>query len=142
MGRAGPIFPVGVLDKDGGRIRDPAVPDLPHFGEVHEMVDGQARSGAAGEVRMSFFAAGFGAQKLLSLPAATPADIGAAHDEALTSAGSDPEHLARRAEALGPREQVLGPAAERMKAVATAIDGASRAAAAAWLKARFDVEAN
>ncbi len=141
-GRAVPIFTFGMLDEEGALVRDPAFPDLPHFGEVYEAVNGGPLSGVAGNVYMSFFAAGFGAQKLLSLPASTPDDIVAAYDEALLTAQTDPDYLARREEVLGPYEQVMGPAAERMKGVATTVSAEARSAVAAWLKERFDVESN
>ena len=77
-GEAVPVFTFGMLDAEGNLVRDPAFPDIPHYGEVYELVNGEPMSGQVEEVYMSFFTAGFGAQKLLSMPAATPVDIIAA----------------------------------------------------------------
>lgn len=137
-GDAVPLFSFGMLDDDGELTRDPAFPDLPHFGEVYETVHGEPLSGVPKEVYMSFFTAGFGAQKLLSLPAGTPEDIVAAFDEALIAAKADPDFQARREEVLGPYDQVVGPAAEKMKQVAISVSPEARGAVATWLKERFD----
>jgi tripartite-type tricarboxylate transporter receptor subunit TctC len=137
-GEAVPIFTFGMLDAEGNLIRDPAFPDLPHFGEAYEMVHGTSISGIEEEVYMSFFAAGFGAQKLLSLPADTPEDIIAAYVSALEAAQQDPEYEGRKEELLGPYAQSIGDEAERMKAIATKVSPEARAAVADWLKERFD----
>lgn len=139
-GQAVPIFTFGMLDGSGELVRDPAFPDLPHFGEVYEAVHGEPLSGTAKEVYMSFFTAGFGAQKLLSLPASTPSEIVEAYVAALTAARKDPDYLARREELLGPYTQVFGEEAEKMKVIATSVSNEARAAVATWLKERFDVD--
>jgi tripartite-type tricarboxylate transporter receptor subunit TctC len=141
-GQAVPIFTFGVLDENGDLARDPAFPDLPHFGEVFEEVNGAPLSGQAKEVYMSFFTAGFGAQKLLSMPADTPAEIIAMYDDALTAAKNDPGFVAKREEALGPYPQFMGESAERMKTIATSVSPEAKAAVAGWLKERFDAEVN
>jgi tripartite-type tricarboxylate transporter receptor subunit TctC len=137
-GEAVPIFTFGMLDGDGKLIRDPAFPDLPHFGEAYEMVHGEPLSGTEEEVYMSFFAAGFGAQKLLSLPADTPEDIVAAFVDALETAQQDPEFAERKEELLGPYPQFIGDEAEKMKVIATSVSSEARAAVAEWLRERFD----
>lgn len=139
-GQAVPIFTFGMLDESGKLTRDPAFPDLPHFGEVYASVHGKPLSGIAEEVYMSFFTAGFGAQKLLNLPASTPQDIVAAYDAALKAAQEDPDFIARRDDLLGPYPQRVGEEAERMKTIATSVSDEARTAVASWLKERFDVE--
>jgi len=141
-GDAVPIFTFGVLNDDGELGRDPAFPDIPHYGEVYEQVNGEPMSGQVEEVYMSFFTAGFGAQKLLSMPASTPADIVDTYNEAMLAAKADPAFQERRAEVLGPYPQFMGPAAERMKQIATSVSPEAKAAVAEWLAERFDATVN
>jgi tripartite-type tricarboxylate transporter receptor subunit TctC len=137
-GQAVPLFTFGMLDGDGNLIRDPAFPDLPHFGEVYEMVHNEPLSGITEEVYMSFFTAGFGAQKLLSLPADTPDEIVEAYVAALEEAQADPEYLEQREAILGPYTQFVGEEAERMKEIATTVSAVAREAVIVWLAERFD----
>ena len=141
-GDAVPIFTFGLLNDEGVLVRDPAFPDIPHYGEVYEQVNGAPMSGQVEEVYMSFFTAGFGAQKLLSMPAATPADIVEAFNDAMLTAQADPAFQERRAEVLGPYPQFMGPAAERMKQIATSVSPEAKSAVAEWLEERFDATVN
>lgn len=138
-GKAVPIFTFGSLDPDGNLVRDPAFPDLPHYGEIYEQVNGSPLAGTAGEVYMSFFTAGFGAQKLLSLPSNTPSEIVEQYNGALLSAQSDPAFIERREAVLGMDAQFVGPSAEFMKKVATSVSPEAKTAVAAWLEERFEV---
>jgi len=138
-GTAVPLFTFGMLDAAGGLVRDPAFPDMPHFGEAYEIVNGAPMSGIVEEVYMAFFTAGFGAQKLLSLPAATPTEIGDAFVAALIAAESDPEYEARKDSLLGPYTQFIGDDAENMKRIATSVSADAKAAVAEWLLERFEV---
>ncbi len=142
QGDAVPIFTFGLLNDEGVLVRDPAFPDIPHYGEVYEQVNGAPMSGQVEEVYMSFFTAGFGAQKLLSMPAATPADIVDAYNEAMLTAKADPAFQERREEVLGPYPQFMGPAAERMKQIATSVSPEAKSAVAEWLAERFDATVN
>lgn len=138
-GDAAPIFTFGMLDSAGNLVRDPAFPDIPHYGEAYETVHGEPMSGIVEEVYMGFFTAGFGAQKLLSLPAETPSDIIEAFVAALEAAESDPEYEARKDDLLGPYTQFIGDEAETMKRIATSVSNTARSAVAEWLEERFEV---
>lgn len=138
-GDAVPIFTFGMLDSSGGLERDPAFLDMPHFGEAYEIVHGEPMSGIVEEVYMAFFTAGFGAQKLLSLPAETPVDIVEAFVSALEAAQADPEYLERRLDLLGPYTQFIGDDAEAMKLIATSVSEDAKTAVAEWLAERFEV---
>jgi tripartite-type tricarboxylate transporter receptor subunit TctC len=141
-GDAVPIFTFGLLNDDGELVRDPAFPDIPHYGEVYETVNGAPMSGRVEEVYMSFFTAGFGAQKLLSMPAETPSDIVEAYNAAMLAANADPAFQERVEEVLGPYPQFMGPAAERMKVIATSVSPEAKAEVAEWLAERFDATVN
>ncbi|GAB0111617.1 MULTISPECIES: Bug family tripartite tricarboxylate transporter substrate binding protein [Pseudoalteromonas] len=74
-GKAIPLMSFGVLNKDGVIVRDPTFPDLPHVGEVYEMIHGKKPTGVEYNVWKTFFIAGFAAQKGLFLPQGTPDDV-------------------------------------------------------------------
>lgn len=74
-GKAIPLMSFGVLNKDGVIVRDPTFPDLPHVGEVYEMIHGKKPTGVEYNVWKTFFIAGFAAQKGLFLPKGTPDDV-------------------------------------------------------------------
>ncbi|MEL0656960.1 tripartite tricarboxylate transporter substrate-binding protein [Pseudoalteromonas issachenkonii] len=74
-GKAIPLMSFGVLNKDGVIVRDPTFPDLPHVGEVYEMIHGEKPTGVEYNVWKTFFIAGFAAQKGLFLPQGTPDDV-------------------------------------------------------------------
>jgi hypothetical protein len=42
-----PLYTYGLIGPDGGLIRDPGMPDVPHLGEAYEAIYGRAPSGAA-----------------------------------------------------------------------------------------------
>ncbi len=138
-GKAVPLFTFGALDSEGNLARDPVFPDLPHFGEAYEIVNGKPLSGIEKEVYMGFFTAGFGAQKLLSMPASTPSDIVDTFVAALLAAQQDPEYTERKLGVLGPYTQFIGADAEIMKGIATSVSPAARAAVKEWLAERFEV---
>lgn len=74
-GKAIPLMSFGVLNKEGKIVRDPTFPDLPHVGEVYEMIHGKKPTGVEYNVWKTFFVAGFAAQKGLFLPKGTPDDV-------------------------------------------------------------------
>jgi tripartite-type tricarboxylate transporter receptor subunit TctC len=137
-GKSVPIFTFGMPGPDGGLVRDPVVPDIPHYAEAYEAVHGKKPSGLPWEVYQSFFVAGFGAQKLLSLPEGTPDDIVEAWTSAIKAAMAEPDFNSSKTEVLGPYEQFVGPEAEKMKMVATTVTPEARTAVISWLKERFN----
>ncbi|XQF93581.1 hypothetical protein ACOBV9_07205 [Pseudoalteromonas espejiana] len=44
----------GVLNKEGKIVRDPTFPDLPHVGEVYEMIHGKKPTGVEYNVWKTF----------------------------------------------------------------------------------------
>ncbi|MEX2643020.1 MAG: hypothetical protein WD270_06180 [Acetobacterales bacterium] len=138
-GKAVPLFSWGMLDENGGMIRDPAFPDLPHYLAVYEQVHGKPLSGIDLDVYMAFFTAGFAAQKLLNFDKDTPPEILDAWTDALRKAQADPEFQAKKTVALGPYSQAIGANAEKMKVIATTLAPEARDHVQKWLKDRFDV---
>ncbi|MCC7427946.1 MAG: hypothetical protein IT557_13655 [Alphaproteobacteria bacterium] len=74
--RGVPLMTLGGVDEAGALQRDPAMPDLPHLGEVHQSVRGAALpQGPALNAFRAALAAGIGLQYGIYLPRSTPADI-------------------------------------------------------------------
>lgn len=141
-GKAAAVFTFGMPGEDGTLIRDPAAPDLPHYGEAYEIMHGEPPSGLPFDVYMAFFTAGFGAQKLLSMPAATPEDVIDAWIAAIEAAVADPAFEERKTAVLGPYPQFVGANAEEMKELATNVSPEAKQAVITWLKERFDTDIN
>lgn len=139
-GESVPILTFGMPGPDGTLVRDPVMPDIPHYGEAYEMVHGEPPSGLPWEVYRSFFTAGFGAQKLLSLPAGTPDDIVDAWVSAIEQVMADDGFEERKGEVLGPYEQFVGDEAEEMKMLGTTVSDEAKEAVITWLKERFDAD--
>ena len=138
-GDAVPLFSWGALDEAGRLIRDPTFPDLPHYGEVYELVHGEQPSGVAWDSWFAFFTAGFPAQKLLVVPKETPDEIVSAYEKAVRAMKRDSDYLARKPAALGAYEQVAGTAAQRIYELATDIPQSARAWVKGWLREEFQV---
>jgi tripartite-type tricarboxylate transporter receptor subunit TctC len=139
-GKVVPLWSWGTLDASGELARDPTVPDLPHFGEVYEVVHGKKPSGPAWNAWEAFFVAGFPGQKMAFLPKGTPKEIVDAYREAMTKVFADPEFKKASAKALGAYPQFTGAAAEKTMARAIKIDKEDRDWVRDWLKTRFSVE--
>lgn len=140
QGKATPLFSFGGLDRDGGLIRDPTFPDLPHFGEAYEAVHGAPPSGELFDAWKTFFAAGFPAQKMIFLPKGTPREIALAYDEAFAKIVSAPGFAAQSRSRLGAYPQATGAAAAELKKIATSVDGESRRLIRGWLSDKYGVK--
>lgn len=139
-GKAIPILSWGALDANGNLVRDPTVPDLPHFAEAYEAINGKAPAGPAWQAWKAFFTAGFAGQKMVFLPEGTPADIVKAYSDAFKAVISAPDFKTKAAKRLGVYPQYTGSAAEKTKALAISIADDDRAWVKNWLTERFDVQ--
>jgi len=71
-----PLFSFGVWDaKKKQLVRDPSVPDTPHFVEVYEGLYGKKPSGAGWKVLLNTMSAVVMNNKVLVLPSGTPKDL-------------------------------------------------------------------
>ncbi len=138
-GKAIPLFTLGVLNEGGKLTRDPTFPDLPHFAEVFEMLHGKPPGGPEWESWFAFFSAGFGAQKLLVVPKATPAAVVTAYRAAITQMLAAPDYQRARNDALGAYEQVTGDTAVRLYRLATNMPEASRKWIRDWLREKYNL---
>lgn len=136
-GKAIPLFTLGSLNENGDLVRDPQFPELPHFGEVYEMLHGDSPNGIEWESWFAFYSAGFGAQKLLVIPRDTPDEIVATYRTALEAMRDDPDYIEQKPAALGAYTQVTGEAAERLYNLGTNVPDEARRWIKKWLRSRY-----
>jgi tripartite-type tricarboxylate transporter receptor subunit TctC len=137
-GVAVPIMTWGTLDNAGKLVRDPTFPDLPHVGEVYQMMHGKAPRGPAWTAWKGFFAAGFPAQKMIFVKKGTPKHIVAAWRAAAAKAISLPGFEAAKNKALGKYPQAVGKKAQVLKKVATNVPPKAKKWVLDWLKRRYN----
>jgi tripartite-type tricarboxylate transporter receptor subunit TctC len=139
-GKATPLMSWGALDERGNIVRDPTLPELPHFAEVYQKVTGKAPSGPAWKAWNAFFTAGFAGQKMVFLPNGTPADVIEAYNAAFKAVISAPDFKEKAAKRLGVYPQYTAGAAEQTMQLATTIAEDDRDWVKNWLTERFDVQ--
>ena len=139
-GKVVALFSFGALDEDGDLVRDPTFPDLPHFGEVYEMLNGEEPSGKAFEAWKTFFTAGFPGQKMVFLPKGTSEDIIDTYSNAFEEVISAPGFKAKSKKRLGVYPQAVGENAKALKDMATKVDAKSKRWVKDWLKKRYNVK--
>lgn len=110
-GSATLLFTMG-YDDNGTMVRDPALPDVPHFLEIYEAIHGEPLSGIEYEVWKTLFDLRVMAGKMLLLPGGTPEDIVQAYTDATQEALDLPVMNTDSAQLiLGVYPQVIGPEA-------------------------------
>lgn len=139
-GQAIPLFSWGILDDTGKLARDPNFPDMPHFAEAFEKLNGRKPGGVEWDAMQSFLVSGFIAQKLIVIPKDAPADIIEAYRAAVRAMLKDKEYLAKRGEIIGEYEQVTDDPAEKLYQHATTISPASRAWVREFLSKQHNVK--
>jgi tripartite-type tricarboxylate transporter receptor subunit TctC len=139
-GEAVPLFSWGVLDGKGKLMRDPAFPDLPHFAEAYEMLNGKPPSGNEWDAVRAFLISGFPANKLLVVPKATPLEIVETLRQAFRDMRNDPEYKAGVIKVLGGYEQSLDQAAEATFKLGTTIAEPARELVRSVLSKDFNVK--
>lgn len=140
-GKAVPLFSWGALDENGKIVRDPTFPDLPHFGEVYEKLNGKAPSGEAYDAWRTFFIAGFPAQKMVFLRKGTPQDVIDTYTNAFKKVISAPDFKEKSKDRLGVYPQEVGENAKKVQELGTNVNEKDRKWMQEWLtktyKARF-----
>jgi hypothetical protein len=138
-GEAIPLWSWGILDDEGLLIRDPSFPDLPHFGEVYEIMHGEKGEGIAFDAWFATMAAGFGGMKLLLVPNETSAAVVALYQQAFREMKRDPEYIARKEAAIGLYNQEVGAKARTLFDVATNIGEAEKAWCKQFLRDKYNL---
>ena len=134
-----PLMTWGVLEPDGTTRRDPTFPEVPTVEEVYAFLYGNPPSGPDYETYRAFVNAGFAAQKMVVIPAATPAPVRQAWIDAWEAVIRDPDFLARAPEVLGSYPMVVGDDAERLARRVLRIDPDIRRRAHLLLEREFSV---
>ncbi len=104
-GTAVPVFSPGQM-VDGELVRDPVFPDVPHFGEMYEMIHGEAPSGETFDAIRSLTLSGFTLQKVMWLHQDAPAEAVTELQTGFASAIEDPRYQERAAEIIGDYDVV------------------------------------
>ena len=138
-GEAIPLWSWGVLDEQGELSRDPSFPELPHFGEVYEIMHGKKGEGIAFDSWFATMAAGFGGMKLLLVPNDTPEEIVAIYQQAIVEMKKDPEYLTKKGKAIGLYEQVIGERAMKIFDLATNIAQEEKTWCKNFLREKYDL---
>jgi len=139
-GKAVPLFSFGLLDEKGDLQRDPSFPDMPHFGEVHEMVMGKKPSGPAFDAYKSFLQAAFGAQKAIFVPKDTPKEIIDAYTQALERLLKNAEFRKTTEEELGDYEQYTGARTKVLVEQAITVSPEAKTWIKDWLTKKYNVK--
>lgn len=129
-GKAVPLYTMGITNEKGVLVRDPNVPDLPHFGEAFEIVYGKKPSGPGYEAWISVNKMLTMLNKGIFLPAGTPQPILVAWRTAMTNILKDPDFAKDAAKVIEGYPQFIGEAAKPVIKDATTFSPA----AWAWLK--------
>ncbi len=137
-GNAVALFSFGSVNDQGELVRDDTFPDLPHFAEVYEMVNGREPSGDAFNAWKTFFIAGFPAQKMVFLPKGTNSRIVRAYTEAFNKVINTPGFQPKKDKALGKYRQVTGNSAKNLLRGAINVDASSERWVKNWLKDKYN----
>ncbi|MDU8945432.1 tricarboxylate transporter [Ovoidimarina sediminis] len=138
-GLAAPMMTWGALDNDGNIVRDPTFPEIPTFKEVCEATPACSTEGDAWEAWKAFFIAGFPAQKMVFLPGSADADVVATYTKAFEDIIARPDFAELSAKTLGVYPQMIGPAADKAKALATQVPDSAKAYVVNWLEEDYGV---
>lgn len=114
-----PVFTVGQVE-NGQLVRDPVFPDLPHLGEMYEMVHGSAPTGLAIDAYISLTLAGYTLQKVMWLHQDAPDQAVKELRDGFENMINDPVFQERAVDILGDYNIVVGDDVDG--AVATLID--------------------
>jgi len=139
-GKAVPLFSWGQLGARGKLMRDPAVPDLPHFAEAYQLLDGKKPSGMIFDCWRAMLVPGFTARYALWLPRGTPEAIVAAYRKAAEETMRDSDFQKNLKEKLGGYPQYVGDAARVAFEKGLQVPPESLPWLKQWLNDRFDVE--
>lgn len=142
QGLAVPAFSYGFLDAEGNVVRDPTFPDIPSFKEVCEATAGCETEGVEWDAWMSFFTAGFAAQKLIYLPGTASQEVVDMYTKALGEIVARPDFAEVSAEVLGEYPQAIGPAALVAHEKAITITPEAKQYVLDWLAADYGITMN
>lgn len=143
-GKVVPLFTMGFADDSGKIIRDPANPDLPHFLEVYEQLQGKPLSGPARGAWDALFNLNVMATRAILLPEGVSEDVVKTYETALKKLladfETDADLKAKAIGLLGAEPQAVGAAATRNLRGAVVFDTEAMTWLRQWVKDRFDAK--
>lgn len=140
QGLAVPILTWGALDDAGNIVRDPTFPDIPTFKEVCEATPDCKTEGLEWDAWVTFFTAGFPANKMLFLPGEAPQEVVDAYTKALQEIFARPDFMEAAEPLIGAYPQQTGDAALASFRLGTQVAPEAREFVVNWLKERFGVD--
>ncbi|MGH8638263.1 MAG: hypothetical protein ACREUZ_14105, partial [Burkholderiales bacterium] len=111
-GKAIPLFTAGIINEKGELVRDPNMPDLPHFGEAYELVQGKKASGPGYDAWVSVSKMNTMMNKGIFLPAGTPKPVLDAWRTAIQNILKDPDFDKAAGKVIEGYPQFVGDAAK------------------------------
>lgn len=135
-GKAVPLYSMGITDSKGTLVRDPNMPDLPHFGEAYEMMTGKKPSGPGYDAWQSVNKMMTMVNKGIFLPAGTPKPVLAAWRTAIANTLKDPDFEKEAGKIVEGYPQFIGDDAKPIIRDATNFSPQ----AWAWLKNYYKTE--
>jgi tripartite-type tricarboxylate transporter receptor subunit TctC len=144
QGLAVPLFTLGFADDSGKIVRDPGNPQLPHFLELYEKVNGQPLSGTPLKAWNAIFNLNVMSTRAILLPKATPPDVVATYEAAakklISDIATDPELRKTATGILGEEPSASGEAASRNLRTAVLFDEEAFAWLKDWVRAKYNVK--
>jgi len=111
-GEVVPLYTLGQADENGNLIRDPQEPDIPHVGEVYEIIFAKKPEGEAFEVYKVLVDALIANARGVMLPGITRLEIFQAYSEAAERAFKNVHTDPKAIEIVGPIPLTFGTASE------------------------------
>ena len=134
-----PLYTLG-YPKEGGVVRDPAFPNLPHAAEVYEKLNGKKPSGPNWKALQYFMNMGVMASKGFALPKGTPDDIYDTYVAAAKAVVNDKDFRKRAKKLLGAYPQTFGKEAAEVYKNAVKLPPDVDKWLRAYIKTKFDVD--
>lgn len=136
--KAVPLFSLGILNKQGQIVRDPAFADLPTFEEVYVTKFGKQPSGMEYTAYKKFLAAGFAFQKVLFVPADAPTEVIQEYQKGVKAMLQDADFIKDSKVQVGNYENILGVDAIEHLAEAITVTPELYSWISQWLETKFD----
>lgn len=135
-----PLFTFGIQTQDGKFIRDPVAPNMPHYTEVYERLNGEKLAGPAKGAWEAVFNIGVMASKSIALPPSATAEVKEGYLKAIKSMLADPKFEKAKAKRIGPYPVAVGAPADAVIDRAINMSPDARNWLKEFLKKNYDVE--
>lgn len=135
-----PLFTFGIQTADDKFIRDPVAPDLPHFNELYEKVNGKVLSGPPRGAWEAVFNIGVMASKSIALPPNAKPEVIEGYIKAVNAMLADPAFKKAKDKRIGPYPVSVGASAQKVVNKAINMSPDARGWLKDFLKKNYDIE--